>query len=67
MKALRFHGAKDLRLDDVPIPALQDGYVKVSPSCIASDGVVTSAAQTCLDRNMWNRYASPTRCELVSP
>ena len=29
MKALRFHGAKDLRLDDVTIPAVQDGYVKV--------------------------------------
>jgi hypothetical protein len=29
MKALRFHGANDLRLDEVTIPAVEDGYVKV--------------------------------------
>jgi hypothetical protein len=29
MKALRFHGAKDLRLDTVPVPPVQDEFVKV--------------------------------------
>ncbi|KAF2668165.1 GroES-like protein [Microthyrium microscopicum] len=32
MKALRFHGNKDLRLDDIPIPEVKKGYVKVKPA-----------------------------------
>ncbi|EPS35114.1 hypothetical protein H072_11526 [Dactylellina haptotyla CBS 200.50] len=31
MKALRFHGQKDLRVDTVPVPELQPGQVKVKP------------------------------------
>jgi hypothetical protein len=30
MKALRFHGQKDLRYEDVPLPEVKDGQVKVS-------------------------------------
>jgi hypothetical protein len=30
MKAVRLHGAKDLRLDDVPIPEVKIGQVKVT-------------------------------------
>jgi hypothetical protein len=30
MKALRFHGQKDLRYESVPIPEVKDGQVKVS-------------------------------------
>ncbi|CAH0039778.1 unnamed protein product [Clonostachys rhizophaga] len=31
MKALRFHGQKDIRLDDVPIPTVSAGKVKIAP------------------------------------
>jgi len=31
MKALRYHGRKDLRVDDIPIPECQPGQVKVKP------------------------------------
>ncbi|KAF3914102.1 hypothetical protein AA313_de0205567 [Arthrobotrys entomopaga] len=31
MKALRYHGQKDLRVDTVPVPELQPGQVKVKP------------------------------------
>lgn len=31
MKALRFHGQKDIRLDDVPVPELGPGKVKIAP------------------------------------
>jgi hypothetical protein len=30
MKAIRLHGAKDLRLDNVPIPKVKTGQVKVT-------------------------------------
>jgi hypothetical protein len=30
MKALRFHGKKDLRLEDIPLPPVDKGKVKVS-------------------------------------
>lgn len=30
MKALRFHGKQDLRLEDVPVPAVKEGQVKVN-------------------------------------
>lgn len=29
MRALRFHGNKDIRIDDIPIPDLKPGYVRV--------------------------------------
>jgi threonine dehydrogenase-like Zn-dependent dehydrogenase len=32
MKALRFHGAKDLRLDSIPVPELKAGQVKMRPA-----------------------------------
>ncbi|KAF3926039.1 hypothetical protein ABW20_dc0108613 [Dactylellina cionopaga] len=31
MKALRYHGQKDLRVESVPVPELQPGHVKVKP------------------------------------
>jgi threonine dehydrogenase-like Zn-dependent dehydrogenase len=30
MKALRFHGKRDLRLEDIPIPEVKEGQVKVN-------------------------------------
>ena len=30
MKAIRLHGKKDLRLDEIPIPEVKDGQVKVT-------------------------------------
>jgi hypothetical protein len=30
MKALRFHGQKDLRFEDIPVPEVKDGQVKVT-------------------------------------
>ncbi len=32
MKAVRYHGQKDIRLDTVPIPAIQPGWVRVKPA-----------------------------------
>lgn len=29
MKALRYHGNKDVRLDEIPVPELRSGYVKI--------------------------------------
>lgn len=29
MKALRFHGNKDVRLDEIPIPDIRPGWVKI--------------------------------------
>ena len=34
MKAVRLHGAKDLRLDEVPIPEVKPGQVKVCKESI---------------------------------
>jgi len=38
MKALRFHGKKDLRLEDIPVPPLEAGKVKVKPSWVGICG-----------------------------
>ncbi|KAM0804478.1 hypothetical protein BDR22DRAFT_602578 [Usnea florida] len=38
MKALRFHGQKDLRLDQVPIPQCGRGQVKVRPAYVGICG-----------------------------
>ncbi|KAF6236211.1 hypothetical protein HO173_005841 [Letharia columbiana] len=38
MKALRFHGQKDIRLDDVPIPQCGRGQVKVKPAYVGICG-----------------------------
>jgi threonine dehydrogenase-like Zn-dependent dehydrogenase len=32
MRALRYHGAKDLRVEDLPVPAVKPGQVKVKPA-----------------------------------
>lgn len=34
MKAWRFYGFEDLRLDDVPVPELRAGHVLVKPLCV---------------------------------
>ena len=34
MKAWRFYGFKDLRLDDIPVPACRPGHVLVEPLCV---------------------------------
>lgn len=31
MKAIRFHGRGDIRLDDIPIPRTRPGTIKISP------------------------------------
>ncbi|KAF2424398.1 hypothetical protein EJ08DRAFT_689569 [Tothia fuscella] len=38
MKALRFHGQKDLRLEEIPIPPVDKGKVKVKPSWVGICG-----------------------------
>lgn len=32
MRALRFHAARDLRVDEIPIPDLKSGFVRIKPS-----------------------------------
>jgi len=34
MKAWRFHGFGDLRLDEVPVPECRPGHVLVEPLCV---------------------------------
>ena len=34
MRAWRFHGFNDMRLDDVPEPTCQPGHVLVEPLCV---------------------------------
>lgn len=38
MKAVRFHGAKDIRIDEVPIPELRPGWIKVKPAYVGICG-----------------------------
>ncbi|KAF2460517.1 chaperonin 10-like protein [Lineolata rhizophorae] len=38
MKAVRFHGQKDLRLEDIPVPTLKKGFVKVRPAWVGICG-----------------------------
>ncbi|KAI9836756.1 MAG: hypothetical protein M1837_003244 [Sclerophora amabilis] len=38
MKALRFHGQRDIRLDDVPVPTCGKGQVKVKPKFVGICG-----------------------------
>ena len=34
MKAWRFHGFNDMRLDEVPVPTCSPGHVLVEPLCV---------------------------------
>ena len=34
MKAWRFHGFRDMRLDEVPVPVCTPGHVLVEPLCV---------------------------------
>ena len=45
MKAWRFYGFNDLRLDDVPVPACPPGHVLVEPVCVQPS--VTEAQLAC--------------------
>jgi threonine dehydrogenase-like Zn-dependent dehydrogenase len=45
MKAWRFYGFNDLRLDDVPVPACQPGHVLAQPLCVQPS--VTEAQLAC--------------------
>lgn len=38
MRALRFHGKKDIRLDQIPIPVTGKGQVKVKPAFVGICG-----------------------------
>lgn len=38
MKAVRFHGQRDLRLEDVPVPELKKGQVKLKPAWVGICG-----------------------------
>lgn len=42
MRALRFHGQKDIRLDQIPIPLCGKGQVKVKPAFVGICGTGTS-------------------------
>ena len=68
MKAVRFYGQRDIRLDDVDVVQCGRGQVKVGstlpnqnsnlaklrPNCTLSD-------KTSFCGNMWNRYAAAPR------
>ncbi len=45
MKAWRFYGFKDLRLDDVPEPACRPGHVLVEPLCVQPSVTEAQLAQ----------------------
>jgi threonine dehydrogenase-like Zn-dependent dehydrogenase len=38
MKALRFHGQRDLRFEDIPVPAVGKGQVKIRPAWVGICG-----------------------------
>lgn len=38
MKAVRFHGKNDLRYEDIPVPELGKGQVKIRPSWVGICG-----------------------------
>ena len=38
MKAVRFHGRHDLRYEDVPVPMVGEGQVKVRPAWVGICG-----------------------------
>lgn len=63
MKALRFHGQRDIRLDDVEIVKCGRDQVKVGavPNfqvCQSLDPKCTLSGKTSFRRDMWNRYAA---------
>ncbi|KFH48441.1 hypothetical protein ACRE_006610 [Hapsidospora chrysogenum ATCC 11550] len=31
MKAVRYHGQRDIRVDDIPVPALKPGHIRIAP------------------------------------
>jgi (R,R)-butanediol dehydrogenase/meso-butanediol dehydrogenase/diacetyl reductase len=43
MRALRFHGNKDVRVDEIPVPALRPGWVKVKNAWAGICGSGTSS------------------------
>ena len=43
MKALRYHGNKDIRLDEIPEPELRPGYVKIKNGWAGVCGLVGNA------------------------
>ena len=45
MKAWRFHGFNDMRLDDVPEPACPAGHVLVEPLCVQPSVTEAQLAQ----------------------
>lgn len=38
MKALRFHGQRDLRFEDIPVPKVGKGQVKLRPAWVGICG-----------------------------
>lgn len=38
MKAARFHAAKDVRIEDIPIPEVKEGYVRIRPAFVGICG-----------------------------
>ncbi len=43
MKALRFHGQKDIRLDEIDIPKCGKGQVKVNTAPVLASNVLPSS------------------------
>ncbi|KAI9828102.1 MAG: hypothetical protein M1832_003629 [Thelocarpon impressellum] len=42
MRAVRFHGQRDIRLEDVPVPQCGDGQVKIKPAFVGICGTGTT-------------------------
>ena len=38
MKAVRFHAAKDIRVDEIPIPKVKEGWVRLKPAFVGICG-----------------------------
>jgi threonine dehydrogenase-like Zn-dependent dehydrogenase len=38
MKAVRFHGQHDLRYEDIPVPTVKKGQVKIKPAWVGICG-----------------------------
>ena len=66
MKAVRFHGQKDIRLDEVEVPKCGKGQVKVSGLRLSDTHKAKESCQgeTSICRDMRDRYIS-TLVELL--
>jgi len=53
MKAVRFHGKGDLRYEEIPVPELKQGHVKIRPAWV---GICGSDLHECMPPcRLWDR------------